>query len=174
LKPVTWAALAVVCAAAPAAAEATWRTYESRDLGAAAEFPAPPALVRGVNPTSRGELKTLTFAASVGPSVFALRRADLLQDYANPEQMLDAAAARLPGLLSGRLVSSQRILVDGLPGREAVVEGKDATGPVVARWRAVIRGRFMYQSLAIGPASAPDADRQRFVRSFRLTGADAQ
>lgn len=96
-----------------------------------------------------------------------LRR--LSQDRPNVEFVLDATRDRLIEKLNGKLINESKIMLDGIAGREVVIEpnGDIEKGNAV-RLRMFMITKKYYQTMATGPIDElTSSDVNDFFESFR-------
>ncbi len=145
------------------AAPAAWIEFSSTELGFRAEFPAAPKSEVMKVPTVAGELSMQVFVVDQGSRAFMISVADELPFKGEfvVARVLDGARDGAVSNIHGKLIREQQIEHDKLPARRLEIEAGTPEAPLRVEALLILRGRRLYQAVAVAPAGpgGPEADR---------------
>lgn len=171
LRPIL-PALAVLALALPAAAD-SWRPYVNADQGVRAEFPGEFSVSTRTEPSTVGDIRTTVAEFSDtdanGADYYALSSSTFAIDAPDAEGLVAASASGAIEGVKGRIVSSQKVTIDGAPGVELTAEIDNSGTTVRVYGRFLFKNATLHQGIVVDAQPYNEAEGWRFVRSVRLT-----
>ncbi len=157
----------------------TWQRFSSAGGAFTVMMPSKPKEVKQTRSTAAGPITIYVYGADQGKVGYFASYADFPVDLSSvdSEQLFNLMASAININLSeqkGKFLSQQQLNLNGMMGREMVLEapGKKA----ILRVRIYVGGRRMYQVGMVYPpnqAKALDSNIGRFMNSFQVGGAAA-
>jgi hypothetical protein len=147
-----------------------WETFSPADGKFSVEFPGPPTQKIQRVPTAAGELVAHSFAYEEKDYAYTVGYSDYPAGVMQPgleDRILDSARDGAVENVRGKLVSEERIALNGHPGRNLKVTILSGRGTVDARIFLV--GNRLYTAIASSETERASAsDVRRFLDSFQI------
>ncbi len=159
--------LLAACGATP-----SWQTFTSDKGKFTVEMPATPKESTQSVDTALGKIELTLYTAQVGTSAYLATFSDYpdVMSKADPAKVLDGAMNGAVTNVSGKILSSSDITINGNPGKEFSAEGKITNpGDGSVRGRIYLVKTRLYQLIVVGlKDQIPTADADRYLQSFKL------
>ena len=168
--------LMLVCSillAACGAASPSWQDFSSDAGKFTVSMPATPKETSQSVDTAAGKIDLHLFTAQVGTSAYLVSYSDYPADMmsqADPAKVLDGAMNGAVTNVSGTILSSQDVTLDGNPGKDFTADGKiTKPGDGSVRGRIYLVKNRLYQIIIVGlKDQIPAADADKYMQSFKL------
>ena len=123
-------------------------------------------------PTPAGNLELHIFSGETPTRGYIVGYADYpeaVMQQSNPQKMLEGARNGAAAQINGKVLKEEQITLDGNPGVEFLMEGKNDTQEALSKARMVLVGRRIYQVLVVGGKNdIQEPEMDGFIRSFKL------
>ncbi len=170
MSPWNWClALPLLITAAQDGERAGWKAFVSKEGRFQVQMPTAPAEQKQRVKTATGQVEVHLFLAEGSAATFVLSYSDFPANEVkagDEAKRLDFARDGAVSSARGKLRSERKIDLDGVPGRELVIDGASDT---VLKVRVYAAERRLYQLMAVGPgAILGSKESAAFLDSFRL------
>ena len=171
VSPWNWClALPLLIAVAQDVELAGWKAFESKEGRFRVQMPTTPTEQKQRVKTATGQVEVFLFLAEGSAASFVLSYSDFPEKEVkagDEAKRLDFARDGAVNSARGKLRSEKKIDLDGVPGRELVID--NGGGDMVLKVRIYAAERRLYQLLAVGPgAILTSKEAAAFLDSFRL------
>lgn len=147
-----------------------WREVRSDEGGFSVLLPTKPRIDSQSIPAQGYPLQLHQWSSKARQTAFAIGYADL------PRPGSDALTVMREALLrniSGKVISDDPVVINGIPGRDILAEGRIGNSDVVLRLRSLSGQGRLYQLAILGPpGDFQTSETETFFLSFRLDKAN--
>ncbi len=177
MRKVTFWVLLCVLLTVFGCAPAEWVDFESDEGEFAVLMPANPQTQRKTVPTPIGPMKVVMYTHDAGAEAYIVGFSDYpkaVLEKLTPEKMLSDGVKGGIAKIRGTKKSEKNINLDGYPGKEYTftIPSSRIPGGGKGKARMYMVENRLYQILALGKKSAPEADFNKFLDSFELYGEE--
>jgi hypothetical protein len=151
--------------------DADWKEFTPPGAGCSIMMPGTPVIKQQMTPTPLGDLRIHIHTVERGDIAFLL----LYNDYPplvaqqNVEQLFDGIQQGAAASGKGKVLRSQKISLNGIPGREVDIDAPSKGFTVT--WRYYLSGVRLYQVGLAGRRMTPDSpDAKKLFASFKIHG----
>lgn len=160
--------------AAGGCGKAEWKDFTSEAGKFSVQMPGvPEEKTQPVNVAKLGNVNMFTYTLEQSDGAYMAAYNDYpmgLFAQVSPDKVLDGARDGAVGNVEGgKLVSEQKITIDGYPGRDIVAEGTKGSITFVIKARIYLVNYRLYQCMAIlQKDKSSSIDAAKFLDSFKL------
>ncbi len=154
--------------------KAEWKDFKSEAGAFSVQLPGTPVeKTEPVNVAKLGTINMVTYTLEQKDGAYMAAYNDYpygLFEQTTPDKVLDGARdGAVRNVQDGKLVSEQKIELDGNPGRDIVAEGMQQNITFVVKARIYLVKYRLYQAMAILPKEQSSSiDAAKFLDSFKL------
>lgn len=173
-KVFIFAVLALIFNAIGCGQKAEWKEFSSDAGNFSVQMPGTPVeKTEPVNVEKLGTINMVTYTLEQKDGVYMAVYNDYpygLFEQTTPDNVLDGARnGAVRKVQDGKLVSEQKIELDGNPGRDIVAEGTQQNTAFVIKARIYLVKYRLYQAMAITLKDQTSSiDAAKFLNSFKL------